>query len=123
MALRGRQLAARLLLLLLRGRGGVAFVLRRKLCFGSLGAGDRMYDLLDARVVAAAGNARTSGGAVVIFERTTVVTMCPATRRPYHTLLTGQGTVYNGWQARIMYHHWKKQANLGGRCTEMTLPT
>ena len=27
---------------------------------------------------------------------------CPASRRPYHTLLTGQGTVYNGWQSRIM---------------------
>ena len=45
---------------------------------------------------------------------------CQLTRKPYHTLLTGQGTVYNGWQARIMYHHWKKQAAKEGRCTEMT---
>ena len=30
---------------------------------------------------------------------------CPANRRPYHTLLTGQGTFYNQWQARIMYFH------------------
>jgi len=40
--------------------------------------------------------------------------------RPFHTLLTGQGTIYNGWQSRIMYFHWKKQAQAGGECTEMT---
>ena len=45
---------------------------------------------------------------------------CPATRRPYHTLLTGQGTTYNGWQSRIMYYHWKKISKRDGRCTEMT---
>ena len=45
---------------------------------------------------------------------------CPPNRRPYHTLLTGQGTFYNQWQARIMYFHWKKQAAAGGACTEMT---
>lgn len=44
---------------------------------------------------------------------------CPG-RRPFHTLLTGQGTVYNQWQARIMYYHWKKQAAAGGPCTDMT---
>ena len=41
-------------------------------------------------------------------------------RRPYHLLLTAQGTFYNQWQARIMYHHWKKQAAAGGPCTDMT---
>ena len=45
---------------------------------------------------------------------------CPATRKPYHTLLTGQGTIYNGWQSRIMYYHWKKVAKRDGPCTEMT---
>ena len=44
---------------------------------------------------------------------------CP-NRRPYHTLLTGQGTTYNGWQSRIMYFHWKKQAAADGPCTDMT---
>ena len=45
---------------------------------------------------------------------------CPATRRPYHTLLTAQGSIYNQWQARIMYHHWKKQRARDGPCTEMS---
>jgi len=45
---------------------------------------------------------------------------CPPTRRPYHTILTGQGTIYNGWQSRIMYYHWKKMSKAGGPCTEMT---
>lgn len=45
---------------------------------------------------------------------------CPPTRRPFHTLLTGQGTTYNGWQSRIMYYHWRKQRAADGECTEMT---
>jgi hypothetical protein len=45
---------------------------------------------------------------------------CPPTRRPFHTLLTGQGTTYNGWQSRIMYFHWRKQRAVDGDCTEMT---
>ena len=45
---------------------------------------------------------------------------CPAGRRPYHTLLTAQGSIYNQWQARIMYHHWKKQRARDGPCTEMS---
>ena len=45
---------------------------------------------------------------------------CPAGRRPYHTILTAQGTVYNQWQARIMYHHWLKQRAIDGPCTEMS---
>ena len=44
---------------------------------------------------------------------------CPK-RRPYHTVLTAQATVYQSWQARIMYYHWKKQAAAGGPCTDMT---
>ena len=44
---------------------------------------------------------------------------CPK-RRPYHTVLTAQATVYQSWQARIMYFHWKKQAAAGGPCTDMT---
>jgi len=45
---------------------------------------------------------------------------CPPGRRPFHTLLTAQGSIYNQWQARIMYHHWKKQRAVDGRCTEMS---
>ena len=38
---------------------------------------------------------------------------------PFHTLLTAQSSVYQQWQARIAYHHWKKQAAAGGKCTDM----
>ena len=44
---------------------------------------------------------------------------CP-NRKPIHCLLTAQATVYQQWQARIMYFHWKKQAALDGECTDMT---
>ena len=30
-------------------------------------------------------------------------TSCP-NRRPYHTVLTATGSVYQKWQSRIMYH-------------------
>ena len=43
---------------------------------------------------------------------------CP-NRRPYHTLLTAQGTIYNQWQARIMYFHWQKQRAADGPCSDM----
>ncbi|KAG8458723.1 hypothetical protein KFE25_012921 [Diacronema lutheri] len=46
-------------------------------------------------------------------------TTCPG-RSPFHTLLTAQGTTYQGWQARIMYYHWRKQRAAAGRCTDMT---
>jgi hypothetical protein len=39
--------------------------------------------------------------------------------RPFHTLLTSQGSTYQAWQARIMYFHWKKQKNAAGACGEM----
>ena len=39
--------------------------------------------------------------------------------RPYHTLLTAQATVYQQWQSRIMYFHWRKQKAAAGPCTEM----
>ena len=44
---------------------------------------------------------------------------CPG-RNPYHTLLTSQGSIYQAWQSRIMYYHWKKQATADGPCTDMT---
>jgi hypothetical protein len=43
---------------------------------------------------------------------------CSPNRRPYHVLLTAQSTTYQDWQARIMYHHFKKQQKLNP-CTEM----
>jgi len=46
------------------------------------------------------------------------VAQCPD-RRPYHTVLTATGSNYQQWQARIMYHHWKKQSAAGGPCTDM----
>ena len=39
--------------------------------------------------------------------------------RPFHTLLTAQATVYQQWQSRIMYFHWRKQKAAAGPCTEM----
>lgn len=44
---------------------------------------------------------------------------CPQ-QKPIHCLLTSQATVYQQWQARIMYFHWVKQAKLDGECTDMT---
>ena len=43
-----------------------------------------------------------------------------ASRRPFHTILTAQATVYQQWQSRIMYHHWKKQAAAGAPCSDMS---
>jgi len=43
---------------------------------------------------------------------------CPG-RVPFHGLLTCQGSVYQQWQARIMYFHWKKQAAAAGPCGDM----
>ena len=43
---------------------------------------------------------------------------CPG-RSPFHTLLTSQASVYQQWQARIMYFHWRKQKVAGGVCTDM----
>lgn len=45
---------------------------------------------------------------------------CKAGRRPYHTLLTATGQIYQQWQCRIMYRHWLKQRAVDGPCTEMT---
>ena len=46
---------------------------------------------------------------------------CPGGRdRPYHLVITAQGTVYQSWQTRIMYYHYLKQkqfdvcGNMGG---------
>jgi hypothetical protein len=39
--------------------------------------------------------------------------------RPFHTLLTSQGSSYQAWQARIMYYHWRKQKAAAGACGEM----
>ena len=44
---------------------------------------------------------------------------CGPGRKPYHTLLTTQATVYQQWQSRIMYYHWQKQKTRDGPCTEM----
>jgi hypothetical protein len=44
-------------------------------------------------------------------------TSCPE-RRPYHTVLTATGSVYQKWQSRIMYHHWKKNSALAGPCAD-----
>jgi len=47
---------------------------------------------------------------------------CPASRKPYHVVLTATAQVYQQWQCRIMYHQWKaiRDADPAGACTEMT---
>ncbi len=59
-----------------------------------------------APVVAAASaaNAAAVASASAATPPTDAASNCPAERKPYHTLLTGQGTTYNGWQSRIMYY-------------------
>jgi len=82
--------------------------------------------LLDAKPVVAAATTTTTTAASAAAGAATAASAaahkadpkCP-NRRPYHTLLTAQGTIYNQWQARIMYYHWKKQAAAGGPCTDM----
>ena len=44
---------------------------------------------------------------------------CPPGRRPFHVILTAQASIYQEWQTKIMYYHFKKiQAQ--NPCTEMT---
>ena len=52
----------------------------------------------------------------------TTTTTCPASRKPYHTVLTATAQVYQQWQCRVMYYRWKKirDADPAGACTEMT---
>jgi len=47
---------------------------------------------------------------------------CSSSRKPYHVILTATAQVYQQWQCRIMYHHWKqiRDADPAGACTEMT---
>lgn len=44
---------------------------------------------------------------------------CSQELRPFHTLLTAQSSIYQQWQSRIMYYHWKKQRAAAGACSEM----
>ena len=37
---------------------------------------------------------------------------CPPGRRPYHTILTAQQSLYQEWQSRIAYYHYLKQKRL-----------
>jgi len=55
-------------------------------------------------------------------ERTPAAEACAPARKPYHVLLTATSQVYQKWQCRVMYFHWKKQRanDPAGRCTEMT---
>lgn len=68
----------------------------------------------------AAATVATTAAAAAARPAVTPAANCPASRRPYHVLLTAQGSIYNGWQARIMYYHWQKQRDADGPCTEMT---
>ena len=73
-----------------------------------------------------AGSAANSTAAAVatapVATATAVTSNCPTDRKPYHTLLTATAQVYQQWQCRVMYFHWKKQrdADPKGACTELT---
>ena len=45
---------------------------------------------------------------------------CPVGRKPFHTILTAQASLYQQWQTKIFYYHFRKVQREGGRCTEMT---
>lgn len=65
--------------------------------------------------VADAGIARAKDA---VAAEATLREKCPD-RRPIHGLLTAQASVYQQWQARIMYYHWEKQKAIAGECTDM----
>ena len=44
---------------------------------------------------------------------------CPPGRRPYHTILTAQRSLYQQWQTKIFYYHFRKAQAAAGPCTEM----
>ena len=87
----------------------------------------------------AAARATTSGAATTAAATAAPATAAPATarprvaeaaapsagdagcpgRKPFHTLLTAQATIYQQWQSRIMYYHWKKQKARQGACGAM----
>ena len=47
-------------------------------------------------------------------------TRCPAGRKPYHTILTAQSSLYQQWQTKIFYYHFRRVQREEGRCGEMT---
>ncbi len=81
-----------------------------------LAAGRVSADVAEAPPPAKKRRGRKRRAAAVVPP--TVEATCPG-RRPYHTVLTATGSNYQQWQARIMYHHWKKQSAAGGACTDM----
>ena len=88
----------------------------------------KLHDVEDQLAVAtsaAATSAAATSAAAASAAATTAAAAsksdaddCPG-RVPFHGLLTCQGSVYQQWQARIMYFHWKKQAAAAGPCGDM----
>ena len=44
---------------------------------------------------------------------------CPATRKPYHVLLTASSGSYQTWQTRLFYYHYVKMKRATGPCSEV----
>lgn len=44
---------------------------------------------------------------------------CPATRKPYHVVMTAASGLYQEWQSRIAYYHYQKQKRIGGACSDV----
>ena len=90
----------------------------------SISASSAAVQAVAASISASVTTATASGAATAIASvpRATAAT-CSPTRKPYHTILTATAQVYQQWQCRVMYHHWKKQRALdpvGEACTELT---
>ncbi|KAL1508604.1 hypothetical protein AB1Y20_004701 [Prymnesium parvum] len=66
-------------------------------------------------------NAESSDADDLAWRKSVVkgTTRCPPNRRPFHTILTAQQSLYQQWQTKIFYYHFKKAQAAGGPCTEM----
>ena len=75
-----------------------------------------------SRLPQPANNMPRQGEAVKIAFSSADTQNCPLTRKPYHTILTATAQVYQQWQSRIMFQHWKKMRDTdpAGACTELT---
>lgn len=48
---------------------------------------------------------------VDVMASETTTANCPATRKPYHVVMTAASGVYQEWQSRIAYYHHLKQVS------------
>jgi len=76
-----------------------------------------------ADAASTAANAATAAAATASSPKQHPGARCHEGRKPFHTILTATAQIYQQWQCRVMYYHWKKQRALdpaGEACTELT---